>query len=230
MVVVRLFQGTLIDVWQTAAGLISIVLLILFLAGVVAWGVIDGRTDARENPDPDRRRDLALTWLLAGLVAGVVSGAVTWLIATFYTSLYAGGLINELTTFAAFTALLVFLGGIGGVTVGRWLIDRKGAYAPRQGEGDEDRVDTDVFAAVRSDEAGGERGARRQEQPGAVATAEREEYGPAYSEEATAEAPARRREEPTEAFPTREQAEPTEEIPTEAERTKPAAKPDEDQR
>jgi hypothetical protein len=230
MVVVRLFQGTLIDVWQTAAGLISIVLLILFLAGVVAWGVIDGRTDARENPDPDRRRDLALTWLLAGLVAGVVSGAVTWLIATFYTSLYAGGLINELTTFAAFTALLVFLGGIGGVTVGRWLIDRKGAYAPRQGEGDEDRVDTDVFAAVRSDEAVGERGARRQEQPGAVATAEREEYGPAYSEEATAEAPARRREEPTEAFPTREQAEPTEEIPTEAERTKPAAKPDEDQR
>ena len=39
MVVVRLIQGTLIDVWQTHAALISIALLILFLAGVVAWGV-----------------------------------------------------------------------------------------------------------------------------------------------------------------------------------------------
>jgi membrane protein implicated in regulation of membrane protease activity len=33
MVVVRLFQGSLINVWQTQAGLISIVLLLLFLAG-----------------------------------------------------------------------------------------------------------------------------------------------------------------------------------------------------
>ena len=109
MVVVRLFQGTLIDVWQTQAGLISIALLVLFLAGVVAWGVIDGRADAAANPDPDRRSDLAMTWLLAGLVAGLLSGAVTWLVSVFYKSLYVGGLINELTTFAAFTALLVFL-------------------------------------------------------------------------------------------------------------------------
>jgi hypothetical protein len=218
MVVVRLFQGTLIDVWQTQAGLISIVLLILFIAGVVAWGVLDGRTDARENPDPDRRGDLAMTWLLSGLVAGLVSGAVTWLIGTFYKSLYVGGLINELTTFAAFTALLVFLGGIGGVTLGRWLIDRKGEYAPREGAGDEDRVDTDVFSAVRSDEATAEGGAWRQEEPRSVATADREEDGaataPAYSEE------------------TREHGEPTEAVATEreAERTEPRAKPDEDQR
>ena len=94
MVVVRLFQGTLIDVWQTQATLISIVLLILFLAGVIFWGVRDGRADAAGNPDPDRRADLAMTWLLAGLVAGVVSGAVTWLIGVFYKSLYTGGLIN----------------------------------------------------------------------------------------------------------------------------------------
>jgi hypothetical protein len=105
MVVVRLFQGTLIDVWQTQAGLISIMLLLLFLAGVVAWGVIDGRADAAANPDPDRRSDLAMTWLLAGLVAGLLSGAVTWLVSVFYKSLYVGGLINELTTFSAFSAL-----------------------------------------------------------------------------------------------------------------------------
>src|SRR6516164_6058127 len=88
MVVVRLIQGTLIDVWQTHAALISIALLILFLAGVVAWGVLDGRADAAANPDPDRRADLAMTWLLAGLVAGVTSGAVTWLVSVFYKSLY----------------------------------------------------------------------------------------------------------------------------------------------
>ena len=102
MVVVRLFQGALINAWQTQAGLISIVLLLLFLVGVVVWGVLDGRADARANRDPDRRQDLAMTWLLAGLIAGILSGAVSWVISLFYSGLYTGGLINEVTTFAAF--------------------------------------------------------------------------------------------------------------------------------
>jgi hypothetical protein len=187
MVVVRLFQGTLINVWQTQAGLISIVMLILFIVGVVAWGVIDGREDAASNPDPDRRGDLAMTWMLAGLVAGLLSGAVTWLISVFYKAVYVGGLINELTTFAAFTALVVFLGAISGVAVGRWRVDRAGAYKPPGGTGgDEDRADTDVFAAVRSDQAAGEGAEWPQEQSTAVATAERDEYEAptAYSQEA----------------------------------------------
>ncbi len=160
MVVVRLFQGTLISVWQTQAAIISIVLLLLFLVGVVIWGLIDGREDASSHPDPDRRDDLAMTWLLAGLVAGLLSGVVTWLIAVFYKALYVGGLINELTTFAAFTALVVFLGAIAGVTVGRWRVDRKGAYKQQDGTsgGDEERADTDVFAAVRADHAPGRGG------------------------------------------------------------------------
>ncbi|EUA34807.1 hypothetical protein I552_5596 [Mycobacterium xenopi 3993] len=70
-----------------------------------------------------------MTWLLAGLVAGILGGAVAWLISLVYTGLYTGGLINEVSTFAAFTALLVFLPGMGGVTLGRWLIDR---HAPRR--------------------------------------------------------------------------------------------------
>jgi hypothetical protein len=221
MVVVRLFQGSLIQVWQTQAGLISIVLLILFLAGVIFWGVADGRADAAANPDPDRRSDLAMTWLLAGLVAGILSGAVTWLIGVFYKALYVGGLINELTVFAAFTALLVFLGGISGVTLGRYLIDRKGAYTPKSAGGEEDRADTDVFAAVRSDEtAAAEGGAWHEEQPSAVATAEREGYGttPAYSEETTTEVPAPHSEETTEQIPTK----------GDAERTEPTTKRDED--
>jgi hypothetical protein len=189
MVVVRLFQGTLISVWQTQAALISIVLLVLFIVGVVIWGLIDGREDAASNPDPDRREDLAMTWLLAGLVAGLLSGAVTWLIAVFYKALYVGGLINELTTFAAFTALVVFLGAIAGVTVGRWRVDRAGAYKPQSGAtgGDDERADTDVFAAVRSDQAATQGAEWPQEQSTAVATAERgEDYQAptAYSQEA----------------------------------------------
>jgi hypothetical protein len=211
MIVVRLFQGTLINVWQTQAAMISIVLLLLFLVGVVIWGVIDGREDAASNPDPDRRQDLAMTWLLAGLIAGLLSGAVTWLISIFYKSLYVGGLINELTTFAAFTALVVFLGAISGVTVGRWRIDRAGAYKPQsKGGGDEDRADTDVFAAVRSDQAATEGAAEwPQEQPTAVATAERDEH----------ETPTARGQEAdkTEALPTHESAEPTEHIKTQDE-------------
>jgi len=196
MVVVRLFQGTLISVWQTQAAIISIVLLLLFLVGVVIWGLIDGREDAPSHPDPDRRDDLAMTWLLAGLVAGLLSGVVTWLIAVFYKALYVGGLINELTTFAAFTALVVFLGAIAGVTVGRWRVDRKGAYKQQDGTsgGDEERADTDVFAAVRADHAPAEAAEWPHEQSSAVATAEREghEAPTAYSHEAaeTAEAPA----------------------------------------
>ena len=200
MVVVRLFQGALISVWQTQATLISLVLLVLFIVGVLAWGFIDGREDASANPDPDRRGDLAMTWLLAGLVAGLVSGAVTWLIAVFYKALYVGGLINELTTFAAFTALVVFLGAISGVAVGRWRVDKTGAYKPQSGaaRGDDERADTDVFAAVRGQAAGeGAVAEWPEEQTSAVATAEHE-APTAYSEDAakTTEVPAHEHAEP----------------------------------
>ena len=151
MVIVRLLQGAMINAWETKAGLISIILIVAYGVVVLAWGYIDGRTDARRNPDPDRRADLAMTWLLAGLFAGVVSGAVAWFIGVFYKNLYVEGLINELTTFAAFTALLVFITAIVGVALGHWLVDRKAPAQSRRREGDDDRADTDVFAAVRDD-------------------------------------------------------------------------------
>ncbi|OBC00762.1 hypothetical protein A5782_20975 [Mycobacterium sp. 852002-40037_SCH5390672] len=183
MVVVRLFQGALINAWQMHAGLFSVVLLILFIIGVAVWGVLDGRADARANPDPDRRGDLAMTWLLAGLLAGVLSGIVSWLIALVYTGLYTGGLLNEVTTFAAFTALCVFLPGIIGVTIGRWRVDRQAEKTPEKHHGlDQKRDgDTDVFSAVRADDAPtGEipaqtSGAQSEARTGSVATAEREE-------------------------------------------------------
>ncbi len=92
MVIVRLLQGAMINAWETKAGLISAVLIVLFAIAVFIWGIADGRADARANPDPDRRDDLAMTWLLAGLFAGIVSGAVAWFISLFYKNLYVEAL------------------------------------------------------------------------------------------------------------------------------------------
>ncbi|OMB97421.1 hypothetical protein A5739_14755 [Mycobacterium colombiense] len=219
MVVLRLFQGALINAWQTQAGLFSVSLLILFIIAVMIWGIRDGRADAIANPDPDRRGDLAMTWLLAGLLAGVLSGAVTWLIATFYSGLYTGGLLNEVTTFAAFTALCVFLPGIIGVTIGRWRVDRN-PPARRPGT-DDDRADTDVFSAVRADDTPtGEiptqtAGGHAEPRTSAVATAERE----APTDSSTTESP-------TEAIHHTEDDPKTETIRTGDEHTKPRTEHD----
>ena len=150
MVIVRLLQGAMINAWETRAAMISAILVIAYGVVSLLWGYVDGRADAKKNPDPERRADLAMTWLLAGLFAGVVSGAVAWIIGMFYDNLYVEGLLNELTTFAAFTALLVFLTAIIGVGLGHWLVDRKAPPVTRHRD-DDDRADTDVFAAVRDD-------------------------------------------------------------------------------
>jgi hypothetical protein len=230
MVVVRLFQGALINAWQAHAGLFSVSLLLLFVLAVAVWGVFDGRADARANPDPDRRGDLAMTWLLAGLLAGVLSGAVCWLIALVYQGLYTGGLINEVTTFAAFTALCVFLPGIIGVTIGRWRVDRN-PPPHSQARADGERADTDVFSAVRGDDTPtGEMppvgGAKPREQTAAVATAERA----AEREAPTETIPKGSWGSPTEAIPTADEAK-TEVIRTEAtrdEHTTPGSEPKKD--
>ncbi|MET0475371.1 MAG: B-4DMT family transporter [Mycobacterium sp.] len=150
MVIIRLLQGALINLMESQALVISVILVAVFAIAALVWGLADGRADARANPDPDRRGDLAMTWLVAGLFAGIVSGFVAWFISLFYENLYAEGLLNEVTTFAAFTALLMFVFGIGGVAVGRGLVDRKAGPVQRH-TADGDRADTDVFEAVRDD-------------------------------------------------------------------------------
>lgn len=254
IVVLRLFQGALINAFQTQAGLVSLVLILLFVLAVVVWGLIDGRADARANPDPDRRGDLAMTWLLAGLLAGILGGLVIWLISLVYANgLYTGGLINEVTTFAAFTALLVFLPAMGAVTVGRYLIDRKGAYAPRASGGDDDRADTDVFDAVHDDQSetqhGGGRardqgrteaaaGQQSEERAGGVATAEGERPTQESTQDSTQEGPTTRPEEKTQPVRTDDRTETirtddhTQAAPTgsDAEQTRPTRTSGDDQR
>jgi hypothetical protein len=150
MVIIRLLQGALINLMESQALWISILLVSVYAIAAFVWGLADGRADARANPDPDRRGDLAMTWLVGGLFAGIVSGFVAWFISLFYENLYAQGLLNEITTFAAFTALLMFVFAIAGVALGRGLVDRKAPPVQRYSVADSerDRADTDVFAAV----------------------------------------------------------------------------------
>lgn len=225
MVGLRLVQSALINAWQAKAGLISVTLLLIFFIAVIVWGVVDGRADAKATPDPDRREDLAMTWLLAGLLAGVLSGAVAWTMALVYQGLYAGGIINELTTFAAFTALLVFLPAITGVAVGRWRVDRQIAKEPVRHHGlaaEQERADTDVFAAVRADDSPtGEMAIPQTEaQTTAVATVEREET--------TEVIPTTERDAATEVIPTPQSDSPTEVIRTDtaADETQPGEAPE----
>ncbi|EUA61435.1 hypothetical protein I542_1574 [Mycobacteroides abscessus 1948] len=118
MVLVRVVQGLAISLWETHGTAINIVLVLVFLAAVTAWAVADGRGDAQRNPDPDRREDLAMWWLLGGIFAGVVSGLVIWLISLFNDGIYAASILAELTTTAAFVALLVFVPAMAGVFAG----------------------------------------------------------------------------------------------------------------
>jgi len=114
-------------------------------------GLVEGNTDAGVLASGQVAGILDDLPSCAELIDGIVSGAVAWFIHLFYSSLYVEGLINELTTFAAFTALLVFLLSIAGVTIGRWLVDRHAPEVTRHGGAHEDeRADTDVFAAVRN--------------------------------------------------------------------------------
>lgn len=146
MVLVRVVQGLAISLWETHGTAINIVLVLVFLAAVTAWAVADGRGDAQRNPDPDRREDLAMWWLLGGIFAGVVSGLVIWLISLFNDGIYAASILAELTTTAAFVALLVFVPAMAGVFAGRLLVDRKHKeHAALQ------QSDTDVFQAVQEE-------------------------------------------------------------------------------
>jgi len=150
MVLLRLVQGTLINTYPTNAGSISIALVVLFGIGAFVWALLDGMSDARANADPDRRRDLAMRWLLTGLFAGAVSGFVVWLISLVYHAVYAEGIVPELSVFAAFTTLLVFLPAMFAVAVGRRIVDR--TRPPQERRRVTDGVETDVFDAVRDDE------------------------------------------------------------------------------
>ena len=151
----RIVQAPLVNNNPTHYLLINALLGCIFAVIPPIWGFIDGRSDAKAQPDPDRRADLAMTWLIAGIVAGLLSGLACSVIHIFYPDIYVAGILQELTVVTAFTALMVFVTAVIGVSLGRRVVDRRynkehpvpeHHHHPRRG----DSPDTDVFAAVSS--------------------------------------------------------------------------------
>ncbi|HEU0189872.1 MAG TPA: B-4DMT family transporter [Mycobacterium sp.] len=156
---VRLAQSVLMNLMPTHADVITVAVLLLGAPWALLWGWADGHADAKAHPDPDRRDDLAMIWLIAGVIAGALSGVLSVITALIYKGFYAGGLLEELSTFAAFTALIVFVPAMVGVALGRKLLDRKYAKLPVHHHGLAaieageqpaaiGTAPTDVFAAV----------------------------------------------------------------------------------
>ena len=93
MVVVRLVQGTLINMYETKAGLISIVLVVLFGIAAFVWGLFDGRAFTLTIAPPGLRsaaRDLAQRFrtmvpraaeadmIRDGVMLGASAGQLAW--------------------------------------------------------------------------------------------------------------------------------------------------------
>lgn len=112
--------------WPTNGSWMRIFCLIVLLAAVIGWGVLDGRADRKANPEPEDGADLTMRWLKAGLVAGLGSGLAAWIL-DFLPKFDLGdnGLLFEISSGASFIILMVFVPGVLGVALGRYLVGRE---------------------------------------------------------------------------------------------------------
>ena len=126
-VVLRTLLGFGMIYWPTNGSWMRIVCLVVLIVAGVAWGLLDGRSDRRANPDPERGgADLTMRWLTAGVVGGLGSGLVSWIL-DFVPKFDLGenGLLFELTAGAAFIVLMIFIPAMIGVGIGRFVVGRE---------------------------------------------------------------------------------------------------------
>ncbi|WP_157387473.1 B-4DMT family transporter [Nocardia terrae] len=126
-VVLETLLGFGMMTWPTAGAYMRILCLIVLVGAVIAWGVLDGRADRRANPDPEQGGDLTMRWLKAALAGGVGAGLVAWIL-DFIPKFDLGhqGLLFNVTSGAAWIVLLIFIPGMLGVAIGRFLVGREG--------------------------------------------------------------------------------------------------------
>ncbi|MBF6463866.1 B-4DMT family transporter [Nocardia beijingensis] len=126
VVALRAGLGFAMVYWPTHGALMRILCLVVLVAAIVSWGVLDGRRDRIASGDAERGADLTMMWLKAAVVGGVGSGLVAWVL-DFVPGFDLGdnGLLFEVTAGAAFIILLIFVPALIGVGVGRMLAERQ---------------------------------------------------------------------------------------------------------
>ncbi|WP_216902739.1 B-4DMT family transporter [Nocardia alni] len=126
-VVLRTLLGFGMIYWPTQGGWMRVLCLIVVIGSGVVWGLADGRSDRRANPDPERGgADLTMRWLKAAVAGGLGAGIVSWIL-NFVPSFDLGdnGLLFEVTAGASFIVLLIFIPSMVGVATGRYLVTRE---------------------------------------------------------------------------------------------------------
>lgn len=125
--VLRTVLGFGMVYWPTQGTWMRLLCLVVLIVAGVAWGLADGRSDRRANPDPDRGGvDLTMRWLKAAIVGGLGSAVVAWILDYIPKfDLGDNGLGFEITAGAAFILLMIFIPAIVGVAVGRLLVTRE---------------------------------------------------------------------------------------------------------
>ncbi|MEV0292445.1 B-4DMT family transporter [Nocardia sp. NPDC050710] len=123
--------------WPTQGSWMRLLCMVVLLAVILFWGVLDGRRDRIAHPDPERGSDLTIRWLKAGVAGGVGSGVAAWVL-DFFPKFDLGdnGLLFEATAGASFIVLVIFVPALIGVGIGRMLVGRqadKSATPPRAG-------------------------------------------------------------------------------------------------
>lgn len=125
VVFLRAVLGFAMVNWPTHGVWMRMFCLVLIVAAVLYWGVLDGRKDRAAQPDPERGTDLTLLWLKAAAAGGLGSGLAAWIIDWLPKfDLGDNGILFELTAGAAFIVLLIFIPALIGVGLGRILADR----------------------------------------------------------------------------------------------------------
>ncbi|MEU7629411.1 B-4DMT family transporter [Nocardia sp. NPDC049220] len=128
VVALRAALGFAMVYWPTHGAWMRIVCLIVLVATIVSWGVLDGRANRVTGSRLEHGSDLTLLWLKAAVAGGVGSGLGAWVLdwAPRF-DLGDNGLLFELTASASFIILLIFVPALVGVGTGRMLAGRQGS-------------------------------------------------------------------------------------------------------
>ncbi|MGQ4615097.1 B-4DMT family transporter [Nocardia sp. R7R-8] len=126
VVALRSLLGFAMVYWPTHGAAMRMLCLVVLIAAIVSWGVLDGRRDRAASADPERGADLTMMWLKAAVLGGVGSGLAAWILDFFPRfDLGDNGLLFEVTAGASFIILLIFVPALIGVGIGRMSADRQ---------------------------------------------------------------------------------------------------------